>query len=219
MNLADSVNAQMRYMRHRSPRYIYNRTKLIMSERAHPADPWLTPGAVRMLTSLLLPSDRGVEFGSGRSTIWFGERVSHLTSVEHDEKWYSAISNKLKERELGNVDYALVPRDKPDELGNVSKYALTALRFDDCSIDFALIDGLYRDYVTQFMMPKIKPGGFLVIDNANWFLPTQTYAPASRTTALGPCGPVWNEVAEGLARWRSIWTSSGVTDTAIFFRT
>jgi hypothetical protein len=86
------------------------------------------------------------------------------------------------------------------------------------SIDFVLIDGLYREYVTRLMIPKVKPGGLLIIDNVNWCLPSQTHAPYSRTVALGPNGPVWAELAQELADWRSIWTSSGVTDTAIFIK-
>ena len=38
-------------------------------------------------------------------------------------------------------------------------------------IDFALIDGIYRDHVTLFLLPKIRLGGVLVIDNVNRYLP------------------------------------------------
>jgi hypothetical protein len=67
-------------------------------------------------------------------------------------------------------------------------------------------------------MPKLKPGGLLVIDNVNWYLPSRSRAPNSRTPALGPHGAVWTDIARELARWRSIWTSSGVWDTAIFVK-
>jgi hypothetical protein len=59
----------------------------------------------------------------------------------------------------------------------------------------------------------------LIIDNVNWYLPCQSKAPNSRTAALGPKTPIWAEVAAELAGWRSIWTSSGVWDTAIFIKT
>jgi hypothetical protein len=212
------VSLRMRYMRHRTPRYIYNRTRLMFFELKHADDPWLTPEAVRILASMLLPSDRGVEFGSGRSTLWFAERINHLTSMEHDEQWYSTISEKIKSRGLTNVDYTFAPPDQPEEKGDLSEYARTALAFADESVNLALIDGFYREYTAKFMMPKIKPGGMLIIDNVNWFLPSLTRSPASRTTASGPKGKVWAEVAHGLAGWRAIWTSSGVWDTAIFVK-
>jgi len=210
---------RMRRMRHRTPRYVYNRTKLIWCERTRPDDPWLTPEAVRLLTSMLRRCDRGAEFGSGRSTIWFAERVGHLTSVEHDKLWHDRVSARLRGRGLVNVDYILAPRDQPPELGEMSEYAHTAVAFDDASVDFSLVDGVYREHVARLMMPKIRPGGLLIIDNANWFLPSpRTHAPASRTPALGPDGPVWAKVWQDLANWRSIWTTSGVTDTAIFIK-
>lgn len=208
----------MRYMRHRTPRYVCNRTRQMLYEHAHPGDPWLTPEATRLLTSMLRPSDEGAEFGSGRSTIWFAERVAKLTSVEHDEEWYATVSEKLKKLELANVDYIFAPRDQPVELGGTSEYVRTALGFADESIDFTLIDGIYREYVTQFMMRKIKPGGLVIIDNVNWFLPSGSRAPCSRTPTLGPDGPVWEELWQQLSDWRSIWTSSGVWDTAIFVK-
>lgn len=219
MKLVDlPVGVSMRNMRHRTPRYVYNRTRLMFCEHVHPDHPWLTPEAVRLLTSMLRTCDQGAEFGSGRSTVWFAERVGHLTSVEHDEQWYATVSGKLKNRDLTNVDYILAPRDQPPELGGISAYTRTALSFADASIDFALVDGLYRGHVTTFIMPKIKSGGLLIIDNVNWYLPSRSHAPASRTHELGPNGTVWAEVAKDLDRWRIIWTSSGVTDTAIFLK-
>src|SRR5260370_403503 len=103
------------------------------------------PAAFRLLESLLRPADHGAEFGSGRSTIWFAERVAALTSVEHDEQWYEAISAQLKERRLANVDYILARQDKPAELGGQSTYARPTLGFLDAGLDFALLDASARD--------------------------------------------------------------------------
>lgn len=178
MNSADSrALSLVRRMRHRTPPYIYNRTKLLLYERGHCDDPWLTSAAIRLLSSLLRPADHGVEFGSGRSTVWFAQRVAALTSVEHDGQWYETISAKLKERRLTNVDYILAPLDQPLALGDRSEYARTALAFADASMDFALVDGAYREHSAKFILPKIKSGGMLIIDNVNWYLPSQSPAP------------------------------------------
>ena len=207
-----------RRLRHLTPRYVYNRARQFAYERRHPDDPWLTPAAIRLLRALLLPSDRGAEFGSGRSTLWFARRVAALASVEHDERWHEAVSARLRTQGLGNIEYILAPEDEAAEHGGDSAYARVALAFPDASLDFALIDGHYRDYSAKFILPKIKPGGMLIIDNVNWFLPCRSKAPDSRTAALGPATPTWAQVAEELSRWRSIWTSSGVWDTAIFIK-
>ena len=203
---------------HWTPRYVYRRTGQIMYERAHPDDPWLTPAAISLLTRLLRPVDTGAEFGSGRSTVWFAARVAALTSVEHDKRWYEAVSARLAERGLSNVSCILAEEDQPVERGGDSAYARTALAFPDASLDFALVDGHYRDYSAKFIMAKIKPGGMLIIDNVNWYLPCRSKSPNSRTPELGPAAGVWAEVWRELAKWRTIWTSSGVWDTAIFIK-
>ena len=203
---------------HRTPRYAWARARQFRYQRGNPDAPWLTPEAIRLLGPMLLPSDRGLEFGSGRSTIWFARRVARLTSVEHDAAWHAEISGQLKELELDNVDYILAPCEKAGQPGAGSAYARAALTFADASLDFALIDGAYREHTARNVLPKIKAGGILVIDNVNWYLPSVTRSPNSRTPASGPAGPVWAEIAAELARWRRIWTSSGVWDTAIYIR-
>jgi predicted O-methyltransferase YrrM len=207
-----------RPVRHLTPRYLVNRVRQVMYVREHPGNPWLTPSAIRLLESLLRPADRGAEFGSGRSTIWFASRVAALTSVEHDAQWHQAVTASLIEHGLRNVDYILAPEDQPMENGGSSAYAQVAHAFPDASLDFSLVDGHYRDYSAKFILPKLKPGGLLIIDNVNWYLPCESKSPNSRTAALGPKTPAWAEVAAELANWRSIWTSSGVWDTAIFIK-
>ena len=215
---ARPIPALSRALGHRTPRYIYNRTRQFIYERGHADAPWLTPAAIGLLESLLRPADRGVEFGSGRSTVWFARRVAALTSVEHDERWHEAVAGKLKAQAIGNVDYILAPEDQPAERGGDSAYARVALSFSDASLDFVLIDGHYRDYSAKFILPKIKPGGMLIIDNANWYLPSRSKAPNSGAVKPGQQTPLWAEIAEEVLHWRTIWTSSGVTDTAIFVR-
>lgn len=218
MNARSVSGSQLFARSHRTPRYVYNRTRQMLYERAHPDDPWLTPAATRLLASLLRAADRGAEFGSGRSTLWFASRVAALTSVEHDVRWHRAVTARLKDRGLGNVEYILAPEDQPMEHGGDSAYARTALAFQDASLDFALVDGHYRDYSAKFIMPKLKPGGVLIIDNVNWYLPCRSKAPNSRTAELGPVTDVWAAVWGELTGWRTIWTSSGVWDTAIFIK-
>jgi predicted O-methyltransferase YrrM len=218
MNNSLALVARCRPRSHQTPRYVENRIRDILYQRAHPEDPWLTPASIRLLSRLLRPADRGAEFGSGRSTIWFAARVAALTSVEHNPRWHETVTTGLKERGFDNVECILTHEDQPMECGGDSAYAKTALAFADASLDFALVDGLYRDYSAKFIMPKIKTGGMLIIDNVNWYLPCRSKAPNSRTAALGPATGVWAEVWRELADWRTVWTSSGVTDTAIFIK-
>jgi predicted O-methyltransferase YrrM len=203
---------------HWTPRYIRARVRQALYQRAHPEVPWLTPEAIRLLDSMLRPSDIGAEFGSGRSTLWLARRCAHLTSTEHDEAWYARVSGTLAGEGITHVDYQCHPRDEPDATGDRSAYAQVAQFLGDESIDFALVDGLYRDYVTLFLLPKIRPGGMLIIDNVNRYLPSLTMSPASLLPPAAPATAAWEQAAAALAGWRRIWTSNGVWDTAIFVK-
>jgi predicted O-methyltransferase YrrM len=208
----------MRSVGHWTPRYVVDRLRELRYSRAHPEHPWLTPQANQILDSMLLPTDEALEYGSGRSTSWLAGHVRRLTSVEHDERWHATVSAQLKDRGLDNVDYLFAPRDVPAERGGESEYARVSSRFADGSLDIALVDGIYRDYCAQAVLPKLRPGGMLVIDNVNWFLPSQSRSPNSRAPGQGPDGPVWADVLDAMRDWRRIWTCSGVWDTALFFK-
>ena len=203
---------------HWTPRYVCARARQAMYQRTHPDAPWLTPEAISLLSSMLRPSDVGVEFGSGRSTLWLARRCAHLTSVEHDEMWHAKVSRALVDEGITHVDCQCHPHDQPDTAGDRSAYVRVAQVLGDESIDFALVDGAYRDYVALSLLPKIKQGGLLVIDNVNWFLPSPTMSPASIPRSAAPANAVWEQAAAALIGWRRIWTTCGVWDTAIFVK-
>jgi hypothetical protein len=168
--------------------------------------------------SYLIQTDIGVEFGSGRSTLWFAKRIQSLTSVEHDEKWFAKVSVMLNDASLNNVIYRHEPKEKNDKEGDHSRYVKALDRIETESVDFVLVDGIYRDFCAKKAIRTIKTGGILIIDNVNWYLPSKSFSPNSRTYEQGPKGSIWKEVNEIVSNWRYIWTSSGVTDTAFFFK-
>lgn len=206
----------MRKVSHWSPAYVIARTKEIIWHRSAPEAPWLTKDAVSILTSYLRESDVGLETGSGRSTRWFGRRVGHLTSIEDNREWFATVKKQLEGDSLTNVDLYLHESVNASDRDQPYVRAIDSL--PDESLDFALIDGAWRDRCTLSALPKIKPGGVLIIDNVNWYLPSQSLSPNSRSHREGPNGSSWREVAVEIEDWRRIWTSSGVTDTALFFK-
>ncbi len=208
----------MRSFRHWTPRYIKNRLADAAYQRNHPDHPWLTQQAVSILSTYLRPTDVGVETGSGRSTVWFARHVGRLISIEHHQDWYGRVQAMLRDAGLTNVDYRLAPLDVKEEEGERSGYVAAMRTLETASLDFALIDGVYRDSCAWAALPLLKPGGLLVIDNVNWFFPSQSYSPNSRRVAQGASTPTWNEAYRVVSAWRSIWTSSGVSDTALYFK-
>jgi hypothetical protein len=199
-------------LRHWTPRYFYNKSKLLIRQALHPGEPWLTAGANEILSEILMPTDVAVEFGSGRSTAWFAERVKHLTSIESDPVWFEKVGRIISELGLDEkIDYRLVHE--------MDKYHLQSDTFPDESVDFCLVDGMERSACALSMIPKMKPAGILVVDNVNWFLPNdKTHSPSSRTLESGPATEEWGIFQEVVSDWKRIWTSNGVTDTCFFFK-
>jgi predicted O-methyltransferase YrrM len=209
----------MRTFRHWTPRYVVARLNEILYHKQHPDHPWLTQEAVSILEHWLKPSDTGAEFGSGRSTIWFAKHVCLLKSVENDPEWYDRISIQLKRTNLKNVDYILAVEHESKETNAAqSKYVQAATAILDNSLDFALVDGIWRSICANALVNKLHPGGLLIIDNANWFLPCKSFSPNSRTLMQGPASEDWTKFQSIVNNWRSIWTSSGVTDTAFYVK-
>ena len=208
----------MKSFRHWTPRYIVNRIKDKWYYTRYPGKPWLTPAANQILTSWLSKSDIGLEFGSGRSTLWFARRVKYLTSVEINASWYERIKKQLAKGMIDNVDYHFVPLDAEESRIKASTYISIIRNFDENSLDFVLVDGLYRDLCAIEALRLVRPGGLIIIDNVNWFLPSKSFSPNSRTFQEGPKGKHWRRFQSATYSWRKIWTTSGVTDTAIFIK-
>lgn len=201
-----------RRFNHLSPRYIKDRLCVWYYEMRHPEVPWLTSDAVRLLNELLKKDDVGVEFGSGRSTLWFAKHLGHLTSIESDGMWFEKVSSLIQSADLSSVvDYR--------KCENEAEYARQATLFSNNSIDFCLVDGMVRDQCALSILPKIKSSGILVIDNINWFLPNDlTHSPDSKRSQDGAASDIWALFSKEVSTWRHIWTSNGVTDTCIWFK-
>ncbi len=208
----------MRSFHHWTPRYIKNRLAEIYYRKSFPDHPWLARTANEILASCLKESDIGIEFGSGRSTIWTAKRIKHLTSVEHDESWYRKVQKMIIDNELDNISFHHFHEDKEFNQASDTAYVKIIEQFEPNSLDFALVDGIYRDYCAFNLISRIRPGGMLIIDNVNWYLPSFSYSPDSRSSAQGPKGEIWIKGYDYISQWRTIWTSSCVTDTAIFFK-
>jgi hypothetical protein len=206
---------------HWDPAYVLSRTAEMIYRRRNADLPWLTSTANSLLPHLLRSSDVGLEWGSGRSTIWFAQRIAHLTSVEHNAGWYERVSDQLRSGSVSNVEYMHVAaRDEVEPVDDVSgePYVRVSDRFADGTLDFALVDGVYRSACALAVLPKLRCGGLLVIDNANWFLPNRSASPSSRSEADGPSSGDWKAFLSRVKGWRHIWTTSGVTDTALWIK-
>ena len=188
-------------------------------EHHHPDAPWLTAEAVAVLARWLEPDRVGFEWGSGRSTVWFAQRVRQLISIEHDLHWYAEITQRLERKGLApKVSYRRVAVD--DFVDSDQPYVAAISERQDGELDFCLVDGVteLRAYCALACLAKLRRGGLVIIDNANWFVPREpgSRAPDSRGPAEGYASAAWQEFDAQVADWPCIWTSNGVTDTAIW---
>ena len=139
-------------------------------EKENPNAPWLVPEAVLFLDKWLRKNMRGFEFGSGRSTKWFTNKVSFYYSIEGNLEWYNkTIDANKKNIQVGKCE--IVFRDIGDQLeidlNKKNTYTNSLSKFQNNYFDFGLVDGHFRYECIQKSLDKIKKGGILVIDNTD----------------------------------------------------
>lgn len=196
------------------PRYAVARLKLWTFEMKNPGLPWLTQDSIRLMGQLIRPTDVGMEFGSGRSTIWLAARCSHLESIEHNERWYKFLQEQISNS--SNVVYQF----KSIETGSDGKsdYLSPLEQRDSESLDFILNDGKKRDLVFELAISRLKKGGLLILDNAERYFPNPFKVPESIGNDVRAVSLSWQPLVHEVRSWRKIWTTNGVTCTLLLFK-
>jgi hypothetical protein len=80
----------------------------------------------------------------------------------------------------------------------------------DYSLDFCFVAGPLRAACCLASILKLKYGGLLVLEQADQYL--------SRNGELSATNADWDSVTWHLAPWRQIWTTNGLSETAIFVK-
>jgi hypothetical protein len=150
------------------------------------AMPWVTFSAIEFLENYLKKDMKVFEFGGGGSTLFFARKTKELVTVEHDPEWFSALTDQMKSRT--NViwkSYLVVP--EPSAAGKLDAsnpthyssdgvqysnktfraYASVIDQFPDDYFDLVVVDGRSRPSCIMHSLKKVKPGGLLLIDNAD----------------------------------------------------
>lgn len=202
--------------------YFFTRLRQMSFTCTHRDCPWLTEAAVILLDNWLKPGDRGVEWGAGRSTIWFAKRVEYLISVEHNREWYERVLALLAKKALAknvnlkHIECGLREQDEPPG----HPYADCVTEVPEESLDFALVDGRIRLRCMKAVLPRLKRGGLLILDNANRYIPNRF---ASSHTTMheprdAPRSDGWAELIKSLEHWRWLNASDGVWDTRFWVK-
>ena len=199
------------------PRYVGDRLSIKLGAVGDDPQPWITKEARELLDRLLRQSDRGLEFGAGGTTTFFASRVGHVYSVEGFDHWYQPLLNRLAEQDVKNVSLELASADELGYESDAHRQAYVGAHPDlePGTIDFAFVDGEYRDDCALRALDLLKSGGLLILDNAEIYLPSDTRSPW-RVDAPATAG--WERFAKETSDWRRVWTTNGVWDTAFWFK-
>jgi len=137
--------------------------------------PWLADGAIAEIERFLRPRMRVFEWGAGRSTVFFARRCAAVTTIEHKAKWLRRVAARLAELGLCNVDLRLAPMQESPAAGQTQRvrpefaaYAGEVLTFPESAFDLVCIDGRARVNCAVNALPRLAPGGLLVLDNSEW---------------------------------------------------
>lgn len=202
----------MRNFSHLSARYVRDRIGELIYQKKNPEKPWLTPQACEILDDLIRPSDHVLEFGSGRSTRWFAKHAGAVTSIEHNPEWFAIVTQEIQKNGISNVDLRLVE--------NISDYSAEADGIvSDGSIDIALVDGVMRDTCAVVAARKVRAGGVIIIDDSHRYFPSTSHVPGALVAGQDAfdADSRWPEFMAAIDGYRIVRTSSGVSDTTLFF--
>jgi predicted O-methyltransferase YrrM len=128
--------------------------------------PWLVYDAISFLEDLVEPQCRVLEIGSGNSTIWFLHRRAQITTLESDAAWAQIVESRVRND----------PRiESPSHLNLVNRLGAEAIDFisslPDQKFDIVLVDSIperiLRGPALRAARPKLKPGGFMILDNSD----------------------------------------------------
>ena len=114
--------------------------------------PWYTHPMLDILATWPLARWRVFEFGAGYSTKWYGTRCREVVTVEHDQVFCTSLRPELPP----NVTLLHQPTE--------ADY-LAAINYGE-KFDLIVVDGMWRDKCAQRAMDRIKPGGVVILDNA-----------------------------------------------------
>jgi len=145
----------------------------------HDELPWMTYAAIDWLRRNLRRDMILFEWGSGGSTAFFARRVKKVITVEHDCGWYGTVAETIKGRGFQNASVTLAEpapaassepvyasRDDKYRGYTFEKYVRSIDQYPDSYFDIVVVDGRSRPDCIRHSIPKIKSGGYLLLDNS-----------------------------------------------------
>ncbi|MBD8899003.1 hypothetical protein [Rhodanobacter sp. DHG33] len=136
--------------------------------------PWWNPRAIKYLKRNLPLSGNVFEWGSGGSTVWFSNRGLTVTAIESEREWADRVKGRCPTADVRFIpgmavgEYRSEPqlRDKGQHF--FDDYIAAIDEFPDDSLDIVVVDGICRVECARRAAKKVKPDGFVIVDDTNW---------------------------------------------------
>lgn len=131
--------------------------------------PWITLASFHHLLEIIRDDFRVFEWGAGGSTVFFARECASVTAIEHNKLWIPRVNKMLADRGL-KADLRHVQGGPKEQKDRFRKYANEILKEPDESFDLVYVDGeaSSRGWCLTNALPKLKPGGWLLLDNSDW---------------------------------------------------
>ena len=117
--------------------------------------PWVTYSFIDFISERLNTNMDIFEYGSGNSTLWYAKKVSSVTSVEHDKKWFEKIKNSMPQNV--NLNY--------QELVYGERYSAFSTKIEK-KFDIVIVDGRDRVNCVKNAIDSIKENGIIILDDS-----------------------------------------------------
>jgi hypothetical protein len=125
--------------------------------------PWYTYPAIDFLTQRTFEGKHILEFGGGRSTLWWSVRAESVLTVEEDLNWY----NRLRTQVGSNVRLHHIPVDHVTRTVEPIRRVLDTN--DVHAFDIIIIDGHLRRELAALSFSYLAQGGALILDDAEGY--------------------------------------------------
>ncbi len=147
-------------------------------------NPWLAGNVIAFLRAEVKPFHTVFEWGSGSSTFFWAAYAAQVETIEHDPAWHDRVQKVLSLNQIRNVHAVCVHPEISKREGNAAdpnsfsshrpewdgyqfeRYVTIIEDFADSSFDWVCIDGRARPSCLLAAKPKVKPGGWMMLDNS-----------------------------------------------------
>jgi hypothetical protein len=147
--------------------------------------PWMSYAAIDFLEQNVRADWSVFEWGVGGSTVFLTARAHRLVSVEHHTEWAANVRTRVTTHGSRSWELLAIPPTPTIRAASASpsnpldyhsavegyqnesfrNYASSIDAFEDGEFDLIIVDGRCRPSCAMHAIPKIKAGGYLLVDD------------------------------------------------------